>query len=74
MPKHPYKEVADTLRARIIDGTYPPGSQLPSRTEMCVMFNRSDTVIGSAMRLLHATGLIETLAGVGVYVKKTLPE
>jgi DNA-binding GntR family transcriptional regulator len=68
MPKYPYEVVADTIRHRIQDGTYPPGSKLPSRAELCAEFGVSDIVVGSAMRILKAERLTETLPGVGVYV------
>lgn len=68
MPTYPYQEVADTIRARIRDGTYPPGSRLPSRTAMSEEFGWSDIVIGSAMRVLKSEGLVETLPGVAAFV------
>jgi GntR family transcriptional regulator len=68
MPKYPYEVVADSIRERIRSGTYPPGSKLPSRAELCAEFGVSDIVVGSAMRILKTEGLTETLPGVGVYV------
>jgi DNA-binding GntR family transcriptional regulator len=68
MPKYPYEVVADSIRERIQDGTYPPGSKLPSRAQLCEEFGVSDIVVGSAMRILKGEGLTETLPGVGVYV------
>jgi GntR family transcriptional regulator len=73
MPKYPYEVVADSIRERIESGTYPPGSKLPSRAELCVEFGVSDIVIGSAMRILKSEGLTETLPGVGVYVADKPP-
>ncbi len=70
MPQQRYEEIFETLRARIADGTYPPGSKLPSRAQLGTEFNVSDNVIGKSMMLLRATGRVETLEGVGVYVKK----
>ncbi len=67
-PKYPYEILADTIRARIADGTYPPGSKLPSRSELHREFSVSDIVIGRAMWILRREGLTETLPGVGVYV------
>lgn len=68
MPKYPYEVVADSIRERIRNGTYPPGSKLPSRAQLCEEFGVSDIVIGSAMRLLKQDNLTETLPGIGVYV------
>lgn len=73
MPKYLYEQVTDALRASIRDGTYPPGSKLPSRRELREQFDVSDIVIGTAMRAVRSDGLVETLAGVGVYVVDPLP-
>jgi DNA-binding GntR family transcriptional regulator len=69
MPEQQYERVANTIRARIEDGTYPPGAKLPSRRELREEFNTSDTVIDKAMMILRVTGLTESLQGVGVFVK-----
>lgn len=74
MPRYPYEKVADELRKRILDGTYPPGSALPSRRQLCEEFGRSDIVIGRAMLMLRMDGLVETLPGVAVYVADPLPQ
>jgi DNA-binding GntR family transcriptional regulator len=73
MPKYAYEEVADVIRDRIYDGTYPPGSQLPSRTDLGKEFQCSGQVIGWAMRILRDKSLIQTLHGVGVLVVNPLP-
>jgi DNA-binding GntR family transcriptional regulator len=69
MPKQRYEEVADVLRGRIADGTYPPGAKLPSRRELRDEFQASDTVIDKAMMILRVGDLTESLPGVGVFVK-----
>jgi GntR family transcriptional regulator len=74
MPRYPYQKVADDLRGRIRTGTYPPGSRIPSRTQLCKEFNVSDLVIGKAMMVLRAEGLVETLPGVAVYVTDPVPD
>lgn len=70
---YPYQQLAERLRAGIRDGTYPPGSKLPSRAQLRAQYECSDIVVGAAMRLLRQDGLIETLPGVGVYVADPLP-
>jgi len=67
-PKYPYEILADAIRERIADGTYPPGSKLPSRAELSREFTVSDIVVGRAMWILRQEGLTVTLPGVGVYV------
>jgi DNA-binding transcriptional MocR family regulator len=36
-----YAQIKDVLRARILDGTYPPHSQMPSEHDLCRMFDVS---------------------------------
>ncbi|MFV2012092.1 MULTISPECIES: winged helix-turn-helix domain-containing protein [Micromonosporaceae] len=68
MPKQQYQVLADELRAKIESGEWPPGTKLPSRSQLCREYDVSDTVVGKAMMILRATGLTETLEGVGVFV------
>lgn len=69
MPQQRYEEVAADLRRKIESGEYPPGSRLPSRAELRVMYQISDTVSDKALMILRAADLVETLPGVGVFVK-----
>ncbi|MFG2101654.1 winged helix-turn-helix domain-containing protein [Micromonospora echinaurantiaca] len=68
MPKQQYQVLADELRSKIESGEWPPGTRLPSRSQLCKEYGVSDTVVGKAMMILRATGLTETLEGVGVFV------
>ncbi|MCF0093197.1 winged helix-turn-helix transcriptional regulator [Micromonospora orduensis] len=68
MPKQQYQVLADELRTKIESGAWPPGTKLPSRSQLCKEYGVSDTVVGKAMMILRATGLTETLEGVGVFV------
>lgn len=68
MPRYPYEEIAEWVRARVADGTYPPGARLPSRSQLRDQFGVSDPVVGSAMRILKHEGLVVTLNGVGAFV------
>lgn len=70
MPQQRYEQVADDLLRRIRSGEFPPGSRLPSRAELGRQYDVSDSVIGKAMIIVRATGLVETLEGVGVYVRE----
>lgn len=74
-PQYPYQRMAQALRDLILDGTFPPGRQLPTRRELCTTYavewlggSVSDQVVGGAMRDLHSDGLVVTLLGAGVYV------
>jgi GntR family transcriptional regulator len=68
MPRQRYQVLADELRQKIESGQWPPGTKLPSRSQLCKQHGVSDTVVGKAMMILRTTNLTETLEGIGVYV------
>jgi GntR family transcriptional regulator len=73
MPQQQYEQVAADLRSKIRAGEYPPGTKLPSRSEMRQIYGVSDTVLDKAMFILRTEGLTITLHGVGVWVVEVLP-
>ncbi len=74
MPPHPYEHVANVIRGRIQDGTYPAGSRLPTRAELRAEFSVSEITINGAMRVLRAEGLVVTRVGVAACVADQLPD
>lgn len=61
--------IARDLRERIIDGTYPPGSQIPHITELMSDYSAArETVRGAVSQLAHS-GLISTVRGHGTFVR-----
>ena len=68
-----YAQVADTLRAEIRRGRFPPGSQLPSYEALMKKYEVSITVVRSAVRELKAEGLVQTHQGKGAFVRDPLP-
>ncbi|MEU6352914.1 GntR family transcriptional regulator [Streptomyces sp. NPDC047072] len=66
----PYLVVADVMRARIADGTWPPGHRLPSRSVLGRDFGGvGENVVRRAQELLIDEGLLEGRAGSGTYVR-----
>jgi GntR family transcriptional regulator len=57
-----YLRVADELRAGIRDGTYPPGSRLPSLRALAAQHGLSEIVIRAAFAVLRNEGLVTTQA------------
>ena len=53
--------VASAVRARIGDGTYPPGTRLPVRKHVADELGCSVTAVGSAWRQLEREGLVQLL-------------
>ncbi|OTN75468.1 hypothetical protein A5886_000538 [Enterococcus sp. 8G7_MSG3316] len=66
MPK--YLEIADELRKRIKDGTYPKDSFLPYQTELVEEFGVSRMTIKNAVNILIMEGLLLTKRGSGTKV------
>lgn len=74
MPKTPgYLRVAADLRTLIVSGQIPPGVKIPSETELIERYTTegySRIVIKNAIAILKGEGLVEGVAGSGVYVTK----
>ncbi|WP_433242198.1 GntR family transcriptional regulator [Streptosporangium sp. CA-135522] len=58
-----YRQLADELRAGISDGTYPPGSRLPSESELAQRHGVSRGTVRQAFAALAADGLISSRKG-----------
>ncbi|WP_175920229.1 GntR family transcriptional regulator [Burkholderia pyrrocinia] len=65
-----YVQIKDTLRARILDGTYAPHSRMPSEHELCTMFDVSRITVRQALGDLQKEGLLFKLHGKGTFVSK----
>lgn len=64
-----YRKIEETIRERIENGTYPPGSQLPTEMELIKEFNTSRLTISKSLSHLVAEGLITRTRGRGSFVK-----
>lgn len=71
--KAQYEQIADWLRARIVDGTYPPGSALPSEPVLAAELGTSRVTVNRAIGLLRTAGLVRVRRGAGTYVR-SLPQ
>ncbi|WP_244304113.1 GntR family transcriptional regulator [Streptomyces lydicus] len=69
-----WRQVADVIRERIADGTYPPGTRVPSVVEMLEEFGIATTTGQKVHRGLRAEGLIYTEPGMGSFVAKDAAE
>ncbi|MFJ5270617.1 GntR family transcriptional regulator [Streptomyces sp. NPDC088358] len=71
MSKQPkYQQVADALRREIDNGTYGPGSRLPSEAELATRFDASRNTVRSGLGVLVGQGLIASSQGLGYEVRK----
>ncbi|MET8553800.1 GntR family transcriptional regulator [Streptomyces sp. NPDC004959] len=67
-----YLRVAGDLRQKIVDGSLPPHTRLPSQARIRKEYGVSDTVALEARKVLMAEGLVEGRSGSGTYVRERL--
>jgi GntR family transcriptional regulator len=68
-----YRDLADTLRAAIVEGTFAPGDLLPTELDLCATHNVSRHTARDALRLLSDEGLISRKRGAGTVVIAASP-
>ncbi len=68
LPRH--AQIRETIRRRILAGTYPPHSLVPSESQMIAAFGVSRITIRQALGDLQKEGLIFKVPGKGSYVAK----
>lgn len=69
-PDYLYEQIAQILRARIADGTYPPRRRIPSENEISRVFGVSKPTARQAVHLLIVEGLVEAKRGRGTFVRE----
>nr|WP_202499843.1 GntR family transcriptional regulator [Streptomyces sp. SID5476] len=62
--------VAGDLRRKIVNGSLPPHTRLPSQARIRQEYGVSDTVALEARKVLMAEGLVEGRSGSGTYVRE----
>jgi GntR family transcriptional regulator len=68
-PRFPYRQIADDLREKIESGELH--GQLPTRAQLAEQYGVADMTIGRALQVLKDEGLIESVAGLGIFVAGT---
>ena len=63
-----WRQVADVIRARIADGTYPAKSRVPSVVQIQGEFGIAGATAQKVHRALREEGLIYTEPGLGSFV------
>ncbi len=64
-----YTTIAQELRNGIVDGTYPPGSTLPTLAELTQRYGVSKQTVQNAIRVLAEEGLVEPVRRRGTVVR-----
>jgi GntR family transcriptional regulator len=63
-----WRQVAAVVAERIADGTYPPGSKVPSVVELSAEFEIASSTVQKVFAHLKGEGLIRTEVGLGSFV------
>lgn len=63
-----YRQIAESLRAGIKDGTWSAGSQLPPESELVTTFQASRLTVRRGLELLEHEGLLSRQPGRGTFV------
>lgn len=66
----PWRQLAETLRADILSGRYPPGGRLPSAVTLHQEHGIAVVTARKALSLLVDEGLAYVIEGMGTYVAK----
>ncbi|WP_030246355.1 GntR family transcriptional regulator [Streptomyces sp. NRRL S-455] len=64
-----YVRLAQTIQRRIEDGTYPPGTRVPSENQLVQSFGMSRPTVVRALELLKRDGWLESRQGFGTIVR-----
>ncbi|XUL89185.1 GntR family transcriptional regulator [Streptomyces galilaeus] len=64
-----YVRLAQTLQGRIEDGTYAPGTRVPSENQLVQAFGMSRPTVVRALELLKRDGWLESRQGFGTIVR-----
>lgn len=64
-----YRQIAEHLRAGILDGTYPAGQPLPSEEVLAKQFGVTRPTVRQGIAELRAAGLVEVMMGRGMFVR-----
>ena len=70
-PMYSYERIADTLRTRILDGTYRVGERIPSMNELEQIFAVSNMTVRKALDRLRYEGLVAGRRGDGTRVVRS---
>ncbi|MEU1598030.1 winged helix-turn-helix domain-containing protein [Streptomyces sp. NPDC005708] len=63
-----WPQIRDVILQRIKDGTYPPGSKVPSIVAIATEFDVVNSTAQRAMEAVRAEGLTRSEKGMGTYV------
>jgi GntR family transcriptional regulator len=65
-----YRGIANDIAARIDAGEYPPGSKIPSYSQLAELYSVSISTAQRAVIVLRERGLVVGSQGRGVFVRE----
>lgn len=68
--EHPFKRVANELRAEILRGDLPPGAKLPSENVLKDRFGVTRVTVRKGIAVLRSEGLVTSHQGKGAFVRE----
>ncbi|MEU1731176.1 GntR family transcriptional regulator [Streptosporangium sp. NPDC020145] len=68
-----YREIASIVRARVQDGTYARGDQLPREEDLAAQLGVNRVTVNRALKVLVAEGLLRVHRGKGTFVRELPP-
>lgn len=69
----PWRQIADSIRKDIADGTIPPGGRIPSTVELEGEWEVARETIRKAINHLKDEGVVEGVQGMGIYAVDAAP-
>ncbi|MFI8948179.1 GntR family transcriptional regulator [Streptomyces sp. NPDC053750] len=63
-----WRQVAEVVRGRVADGTYPPRTRVPSVVQLTAEFGIANATAHKVLRALREEGLTYTEPGLGSFV------
>ncbi|WP_327687066.1 GntR family transcriptional regulator [Streptomyces sp. NBC_00467] len=68
-----WRQVADIVIGRITDGTYPPGSRVPSTLELATELGIASSTSQKSLAYLRREGWLRGETGIGTFVADRPP-
>ncbi|UOE76525.1 MocR-like pyridoxine biosynthesis transcription factor PdxR [Parageobacillus thermoglucosidasius] len=65
-----YKQIANYLESRILNGEFPPGSRLPSERDLANRWKVNRSTVNNAFEELRSAGLVQRIIGHGTVVNR----
>lgn len=63
-----YKQLSENILQEISNGTYPPGSKIPTEFELSKIYNVSRVTVRKALYILQEKGYLDRKSGKGTFV------